>query len=64
MNCWWSVQVDQPGSAIDVYVDKLAGILEEKAMMMAALKQRLETFQTKLKEEERLSRTVGARRLR
>ena len=56
--------MDQPGSAIDVYVEKLAGILDEKAAMMAALRQRLENFQAKLKEEEQLSRTVGARRLR
>lgn len=56
--------MDQPGSAIDVYVDKLAGILEEKAVMMTALKQRLQSFQSKLREEEQLSRNMGARRLR
>ena len=58
-----AMQVDQPGSAIDVYVEKLAGILEEKAAMMALLKQRMESFQAKLKEEEQLSKTVQTRRV-
>ena len=51
--------VDKPGSAIDVYVERLAGVLDQKAQSIAALQARVAKFQAHLKEEEVLSRTVG-----
>lgn len=55
-------QVDQPGSAIDVYVDRLGVILARKAAGIAALQRRLDAFAEQLRAEEALSRSVGARR--
>lgn len=52
-------EVDKPGSAIDMYVERLAEVLERKAASIAALRERVATFQTHLREEEVLSRTVG-----
>lgn len=52
-------EVDQPGSEIDQYVDKLEGILVAKAAGIAGLQAKLESFKRKLKEEEVMSRTVG-----
>ncbi len=54
-------EVDQPGSAIDQYVERLEGILREKAEGIAMMQRRLEDFKTKLREEEIMSRTVGSR---
>ena len=51
--------VDKPGSAIDAYVDRLSSVLERKAASIAKLRTRVATFQTHLREEEVLSRTVG-----
>jgi kinesin family protein 2/24 len=51
--------VDKPGSAIDAYVDRLSSVLERKAESIAKLRTRVATFQTHLREEEVLSRTVG-----
>jgi hypothetical protein len=51
--------VDKPGSAIDVYVERLAEVLAQKAASIAALQDRVAQFQAHLKEEEILSRTVG-----
>ena len=52
-------EVDKPGSAIDVYVERLAEVLERKAASIAALRERVAAFQTHLREEEVLSKTVG-----
>jgi kinesin family protein 2/24 len=51
--------VDRPGSAIDVYVDRLAEVLARKAASIADLQGRVARFQAHLREEEVLSRTVG-----
>uniref|UniRef100_A0A7S0XGA9 Uncharacterized protein n=1 Tax=Mantoniella antarctica TaxID=81844 RepID=A0A7S0XGA9_9CHLO len=51
--------VDRPGSAIDVYVDRLAEVLARKAASIADLQERVARFQAHLREEEVLSRTVG-----
>ena len=51
--------VDKPGSAIDQYVDRLSRGLAQKAESIAKLRERVATFQTHLREEELLSRTVG-----
>ena len=51
--------VDKPGSAIDQYVDRLSRVLAQKAESIAKLRERVATFQTHLREEEVLSRTVG-----
>lgn len=53
-------EVDQPGSAIDQYVDKLETILHQKAAGIAALQRKLAGFKNKLKQEEELAqRTMG-----
>lgn len=54
-------EVDQPGSAIDQYVERLEVILREKADGIAMMQRKLEDFKSKLKEEEIMSRTVGSR---
>jgi kinesin family protein 2/24 len=54
-------EVDQPGSAIDQYVERLEVILREKAEGIAMMQRKLEDFKSKLKEEEIMSRTVGSR---
>lgn len=54
-------EVDQPGSAIDRYVAGLQAILAAKAAAVAELQGRLALFQSHLKEEEILSRTVSGR---
>eukprot|EP00899_Mesostigma_viride_P015196 jgi/Mesvir1/23678/Mv18634-RA.1 len=54
--------VDQPGSAIDSYVTKLADVLRRKAGHIAELQGKLDRFQQHLKEEEILSKTIGYQR--
>lgn len=51
-------EVDQPGSAIDQYVDTLEAMLAQKAEGIRQLQNRLERFKQKLKEEEVMSTTV------
>ena len=41
--------MDKPGSAIDVYVERLAEVLAQKAASIAALQEQVSTFQTHLK---------------
>jgi len=53
-------EVDQPGSAIDQYVDALQDILAAKAAAIMQLQRKVEAFKGKLQEEERMSRTVRA----
>ena len=52
-------EVDKPGSAIDVYVERLAQVLDQKRASIEALCERVRAFQTHLKEEEVLSKAVG-----
>ena len=54
-------EVDQPGSAIDAYVDKLGLILKSKAASIQQLQAKLDSFKAKLRQEEILSRTMAAR---
>eukprot|EP00798_Chlamydomonas_sp_ICE-L_P010331 gene10331-8267_t len=49
--------VDQPGSAIDRYVEKLDGILKIKMDRILELKSKLEKFKDHLKQEEIMSST-------
>jgi kinesin family protein 2/24 len=51
-------EVDQPGSAIDQYVDTLEAMLTQKADSIRALQLRLERFKAKLRQEEVMSTTV------
>ncbi|CAD7702002.1 unnamed protein product [Ostreobium quekettii] len=57
-------EVDQPGSAIDQYVEQMDAILNHKMDMIQQMCGRLDAFKQKLREEEVLSRTIGRRRLR
>lgn len=50
--------VDQPGSAIDRYVEKLDAILKIKMDGILELKSKLERFKDHLKQEEIMSATV------
>ena len=52
-------EVDKPGSAIDVYVEMLADVLEKKLQSIQQLQSKVKQFQTHLKEEEVLSKAVG-----
>ncbi|KAK9817319.1 hypothetical protein WJX74_001829 [Apatococcus lobatus] len=54
-------EVDQPGSAIDTYLQKLGGVLEQKAQATRELQRRLASFSQKLKAEENMSKAVGRR---
>lgn len=49
--------VDQPGSAIDVYVNSLDSILVRKMQAITGLRDKLAGFQQHLREEEILSRS-------
>lgn len=49
-------EVDQPGSAIDSYVDRLARILEFKSRGLIELQERLVSFKARLIREERLAK--------
>lgn len=42
------MQVDQPGSAIDTYVETLGAILKEKAAGIQQLQAKLDSFKSKL----------------
>ena len=52
-------EVDKPGSAIDVYVERLAEVLERKAASIAELAAKVKTFRAHLRQEETLSKAVG-----
>jgi hypothetical protein len=56
-------QVDQPGSTIDVYVEELEAVLQQKASSIATLQRRLRAFRDKLQEEEVISQSVSKRRV-
>lgn len=55
-------EVDQPGSAIDTYVDKLGRILRDKTASIQLLQAKLDSFKAKLREEEIMSKTMGQQR--
>ncbi len=55
------LQVDQPGSAIDSYLLKLGGILDQKAQATRDLQRRLALFSQKLKAEENMFKGVPRR---
>jgi len=52
-------EVDQPGSAIDQYVEKLDAILRQKMDGILELKSKLDRFKEHLKQEEIMSATIG-----
>lgn len=49
-------EVDQPGSAIDSYVDRLGRILEYKARGLIELQEKLVQFKGRLIKEQRAGR--------
>ena len=51
-------EMDQPGSAVDTYVQSLGEILQRKAEGIAALQTKVAQFQGYLREEEILAQTV------
>lgn len=51
-------EVDQPGSAIDQYVDRLDQILRQKMDGILELKNKLDRFKEHLKQEEIMSATI------
>lgn len=55
-------EVDQPGSAIDRYVESMDLILGQKVAMIQEMTSRLDNFKQKLKREESLSQTISNRR--
>ena len=52
-------EVDKPCSAIYVYVEHLADVLEKKQRDIQDLRYKVRAFKTHLKEEEVLSKAVG-----
>ncbi|KAG1655340.1 hypothetical protein FOA52_008855 [Chlamydomonas sp. UWO 241] len=50
-------EVDQPGSAIDQYVDRLDAILKQKLEGVAMLQAKLERFKGHLQKEEQITQT-------
>lgn len=53
-------EVDQPGSAIDQYVERLDAILKQKLEGVAMLQAKLERFKGHLQKEEMITATVRA----
>lgn len=53
-------RVDEPGSAVDVYVDELEAVLAERAEDVARLRERVDRFRSLLRQEEELSARVLA----
>ena len=51
-------RVEQPGSAVDAYVDELDAILAERAQDVAHLRDRVNKFRCLLQQEEALSARV------
>lgn len=51
-------EVDQPGSAIDQYVERLDAILKQKLRGVEELKAKLERFKDHLQQEEMITATV------
>lgn len=57
--CWFMLQVDQPGSLIDTYVDKLELIIQEKSKGIRDLQKLLDSFKGRLQQEEVFSKSMG-----
>lgn len=53
------MQVDQPGSLIDTYVEKLELIIQEKSKGIQDLQQLLNSFKGRLQQEEVFSKSMG-----
>ncbi len=51
-------EVDQPGSAIDVYVERLDELLQGKLALIQGLRHKLDRFKEHLKLEESLSKSI------
>ncbi|KIZ05656.1 kinesin family member 2/24 [Monoraphidium neglectum] len=56
-------EVDQPGSAIDAYVEALEAVLAQKLRGIHQLQARVERFKQQLKQEEVMSTTVQRARV-
>ncbi|MEW5307527.1 MAG: hypothetical protein WDW36_009916 [Sanguina aurantia] len=54
--------VDQPGSQIDFYVERMNALLSVKLANVKEMQARLDAFQQKLREEDMLSKTVHKHR--
>ncbi|KAL3160225.1 hypothetical protein ABBQ32_010980 [Trebouxia sp. C0010 RCD-2024] len=52
-------QVDQPGSLIDTYVEKLELIIQEKSKGIRDLQTLLDSFKSRLQQEEVFSKSMG-----
>eukprot|EP00210_Caulerpa_lentillifera_P005840 g5584.t1 len=52
-------EVDQPGSAIDKYIERLDGILAEKARIISNMQGKVDDFKAKLGQEEALNQALG-----
>ena len=53
------LQVDQPGSLIDTYVEKLELIIQEKSKGIQDLQQLLNSFKGRLQQEEVFIKSMG-----
>lgn len=53
------LQVDQPGSLIDTYVEKLELIIQEKSKGIQDLRHLLNSFKGRLQQEEVFSKSMG-----
>jgi kinesin family protein 2/24 len=51
-------EVEEPGSSIDQYVTNLDGVLAQKERIIGTLRVRLKEFNSRLREEERLSQSL------
>ena len=54
-----TMQVDQPGSLIDTYVEKLELIIQEKSKGIQDLQKLLDNFKGRLQQEEVFSKSMG-----
>ena len=59
-----NLQVDQPGSLIDTYVEKLELIIQEKSKGIRDLQKLLDSFKSRLQQEEVFSKTMGRNKLK
>ena len=59
MLCCITLQVDQPGSLIDTYVEKLELIIQEKSKGIRDLQKLLDSFKSRLQQEEVFSKSMG-----
>ena len=53
------MQVDQPGSLIDTYVERLELIIQEKSKGIQDLQKLLDNFKGRLQQEEVFSKSMG-----